>query len=94
MRRAAHELVFLLAILAVVVTLPIVVIRAATMALGTWPGDGAPEWWERASLGAAVLFGLASLFLIWDTYRISRIETTGVIVSRLRTPPRRRRRLR
>jgi hypothetical protein len=90
MRRAAHELLFLVAILAAVVTLPIVAIRAATMALGTWPGDGAPPWWERASLGAAVVFGLSCLFLIWDSIRISRIESSGVIVERLRTPPRRR----
>jgi hypothetical protein len=92
MRRAAHELLFLVSILVVVFTLPVVAIRGATIALGTWPGDAAPEWWTRLSLGAAILFALACGFLIWDTVRISRIESTGVMVDHLRLPSRRRRR--
>jgi hypothetical protein len=92
MRRAGHELVLLVAILAVVVSLPVIAIRGLTMAVGSWPGDGAPEWWDRACLAALVVFSAAALFLIWDTWRISRIERNGVVVEHLRMPVRRRRR--
>jgi hypothetical protein len=92
MRRAVHELVLLIAILVVVFTTPVVAIRGLTMALGTWPGDGAPEWWDRGSLAAVGLFVLAAAFLIWNTLRISRIEREGVTVANLRLPMSRRRR--
>ena len=39
MRRAVHEVALLVAILIVVFTLPVLGVRAITMALGTWPGD-------------------------------------------------------
>jgi hypothetical protein len=86
MRRIVHGLALLVAILMVVVTAPVIAIRGLTLAWGTWPGDGAPEWWDRASLAAAVLFCGAAIFLIWDTVRISRVERDGVIVERLRLP--------
>jgi uncharacterized protein YybS (DUF2232 family) len=93
MRRAVHEVALLVAILAVVFTLPVLGIRAITMALRTWPGEAAPEWWDRGTMAAAALFAIAACFLIWDTIRISRIERTGVTVEHLRIPaPRRRRR--
>lgn len=93
MRRAVHELTLLLAILAVVFTLPILAIRGLTMALGTWPGDRAPTWWDMGTKAAAALFVVAAIFLIWDSHRISRIENQGVIVEHLRLPtPRRLRR--
>ena len=91
MRRAVHELALLAAILIVVFTTPVLAIRGLTLVLGTWPGDGAPTWWDRGSLAAAGLFALAAAFLIWDTHRISRIERDGVIVEHLRMPVRRRR---
>ncbi|MGH9245570.1 MAG: hypothetical protein ACRD29_14890 [Acidimicrobiales bacterium] len=92
MRRAVHELAFFLAIIIVVVSVPVLAVRALTLAFDTWPGDGAPEWWDRATVAAAVLFVGAALFLIWDTHRISKVEETGVIVDHLRVPARRRRR--
>jgi hypothetical protein len=94
MRRMVHELALLAAILILVITTPVIAIRGLTLALGTWPGDGAPEWWDRGSLAAAGLFAVAAVFLIWDTLRISRIERDGVIVERLRLPVWRRRRRR
>jgi hypothetical protein len=94
MRRAAHELGLLVAILVIVVSIPILAIRALTMAIGSWPGDRVPEWWDRASMGAAALFVVAGVFLIWDTHRISRHEEDGVIVEHLRIPAKRRRRAR
>jgi hypothetical protein len=92
MRRAVHELALLVAILIVVFTTPVLAIRGLTMALGTWPGERAPAWWDRGSLAAAGLFFLAAAFLLWDTLRISRIEREGVVVEHLRFPVRRRRR--
>jgi hypothetical protein len=92
MRRAVHELALLVAILVLVFTTPVLAIRGLTMALGTWPGEQAPEWWDRGSLAAAGLFVLAAAFLIWDTIRISRIERDGVVVEHLRLPESRRRR--
>ncbi|MGH9116825.1 MAG: hypothetical protein ACRD0A_02780 [Acidimicrobiales bacterium] len=94
MRRAVHELALLVAILILVVTTPVLAIRGLTMALGTWPGEGAPAWWDRGSVAAAGLFLIAALFLAWDTHRISRVERNGVIVEHLRVPVSRRRRRR
>ena len=94
MRRAVHELTLFVAILIVVVTTPVLAVRGLTMAVGTWPGDDAPAWWDRGSMAAAGLFLVAALFLIWDTHRISQIEGQGVVVEHLRVPVSRRRRRR
>jgi hypothetical protein len=45
-------------------------------------------------MGAAALFFVAAVFLIWDTHRIARREEEGVIVEHLRIPAKRRRRAR
>ncbi len=94
MRRAVHELALLVAILVVVFTTPVLAIRGLTMALGTWPGERAPAWWDRGSMAAAALFAISAVFLIWDTHRISRIERNGVVVEHFRVPVSRRRRRR
>ncbi len=90
MHRAAHAFGQLLAIIAVVTTAPVVAVRAGARLGGV---GNAPGWDDRGFVVALAVLVVAGAFLAWETRRIGRRETAGVVVDRLRVPaPRRYRR--
>lgn len=80
------------AILSLVVSGPLVVVRMTTFALNRVDRgpDTTPDWWSLWSTLAIPVFVAALAFVIWDSYRIGRREEAGIRVSGLRVPPPRR----
>jgi len=87
--RAAHALGQFVAIIVVVVSGPVVAVRAGAGLGGVGP---VPHWWDRAFTIAVPSLVVAVAFLVWEARRISRRETEGIVVNRLRVPAPRRHR--
>jgi hypothetical protein len=83
--RVGHAVALFVAIVAAVVTLPVVVVLGVTLVLD--PSD-TPSWWGATRWAGTAVFALAFAFLAWDTHRIARDEERGIVVSGLRLPRR------